>query len=272
MGVTTSQQLQGYYKLYGAVEVTFSKEVTQLLSFLQDRVYLKVGGVDWPCLLYSSSMMGAKIILSLKTTQMARLEAGTSTCQLRYGFRNPDAAEPVVFFVNVKIKAWNRYESEAANDLYLMTLEFTQTPPEDLVEILGRFLEANLNAQKRKDVRIAVTESSIRRLGFTSCNAILVVEKIDRKCLIRDLSFSGSQVLLPGEVKLLENRPAILRLVIQETGLPLLLPGKIVHVEEVVDRREIARVSVEFDVASVPHQYKLLINEHLRLQKSTKQG
>jgi len=271
MGVTTSQQLQGYYESYGAVEVTFNKEVTQLLSFLQDRVYLKVGGVDWPCLLYSSSLVGAKLVLNLKAQQLTRLEAGVSTCQLRYGFRNPDKAEPVVFFVNVKIKAWSRYDSGSSNDLYFMTLEFTSRPPEDLIEILGRFLEANVNSQRRKDVRIAMNEVSIRKLGFASCNVILAVEKIDRKCLVRDLSFGGAQVLIPGVAKFLENRSAILKLVVQETGLPLLLPGKIVRVEEVADRRDIAQTSLKFDEATVPHQYKVLINENLRLQK-TKQG
>ncbi|MEI8093225.1 MAG: PilZ domain-containing protein [Spirochaetales bacterium] len=271
MGVTTSQQLQSYFDAYGSVEVTFNKEVTQLLSFLQEKVFLKVAGVDWPCLLYSSSLVGAKIVLTLKPEQISRLEAGSPTCQLRYGFRNPDSPEPVVFFTNVKIKAWNRYNNGAKNDLYFMTLEFTTRPPEDLIEILGRFLEANVNSQKRRDERITVNEVSIKKLGFTSCNAIVAVEKIDRKCLVRDLSFGGAQVLLPGVAKFLENRAIVLRLTVEETGQVLSLAGKILRVETLAGRRDITQSSLQFEDAAVPHQYKVLINEALRLQK-TKQG
>jgi hypothetical protein len=190
---------------------------------------------------------------------------------LRYGFKNPDKSEPVVFFTNVKIKSWNRYNNGAKNDLYFMTLEFTKRPPEDLVEILGRFLEANVNSQKRRDERITVNEVSIKKLGFSSCNAIVAVDKIDRKCLIRDLSFGGAQVLLPGVAKFLENKPIVLRLSVEETGQMLIFPGKIVRVEPLSGRRDITQTSLQFDDATVPHQYKVLINEGLRLLKN-KQG
>ena len=267
MGVTTSQQLQAYYELYRAIEVTFNKEVTQLLGFLQEKAVLKVAGVEWPCLLYSSSLIGSKIILNLTPEQISRLEAGSPPCSLRYGFRVPDKSEPVLFFVNVKVKAWNRYNNGARDDLYFMTVEFPQRPPEDLVEIVGRFLEAHVNSTKRRDLRVTVNEVSIRKIGFTSCNAIVAVEKIDRKCLIRDLSFGGAHVLIPGVAKFLENRLIVLRLNLQESGQLISLPGKILRVESVPGRRDITQASLQFEEAAVPHQYKVLINDAVRTLK-----
>lgn len=267
MAVVTSQQLSSYYELYRSIEVTLTKDVSLLLGFLQEHVALKLLGSQWPCLVYSTSLEGAKIILNLKPDQIEKLRAGSNLVSLRYGFRVPDKTEPVTFFANGRIKGYNRYNSTSSNDLYFMTLEFTQRPSDDLIEILGRFLEANVNSQKRRDIRIPVNEALIKKLGFASCNAIVAVEKVDRKCLIRDLSFGGALILIPGVAKFLLNRSAVLRLVLEDSAQALFLPGKFVRVEPVEGRRDITQAALQFDDATIPHAYKLKINDALRTIK-----
>lgn len=267
MAIVTSQQLTAYYDLYRNIEVTFTKDVTQLLGFLQEQVVLKLLGTPWHCLVYSSSLEGAKIILNLKPDQIEKLRSGSNLVSLRYGFRVADKTEPVTFFANGKIKGYSRYNSASNNDLYFMSIEFTQRPSDDLIEILGRFLDANVNSQKRRDVRIAVSETSVKKLGFASCNTIVAVEQVDRKCLIRDLSFGGAMVLIPGVAKFLQGRSAVLRLVLEENAQVLLLAGKFVRVEPVEGRRDITLAALQYDEALVPHAYKLKMNDAIRAIK-----
>lgn len=269
MAIVTSQQLSTYYELYRSIEVTLTKDVSQLLGFLQDKVALKLMGSQWPCLVYSTSLEGAKIILNLKPDQIEKLRQGSNMVALRYGFRVADKTEPVTFFANAKIKGYNRYNSASNNDLYFMTLEFTQRPSDDLIEVLGRFLEANVNSQKRKDVRMAVNEVTIKKVGFATCNTIVAVEQVDRKCLIRDLSFGGALILIPGVAKFLQGRTAVLRLVLEENSQVLTIPGKFVRVEPVEGRRDITQAALQFDDATIPHAYKLKMNDALRNVKPT---
>jgi hypothetical protein len=145
-----------------------------------------------------------------------------------------------------------------------MTIEFTQRPSDDLIEILGKFLEANVNSQKRRDVRIPVSEASVKKLGFASCNTIVAVEQVDRKCLVRDLSFGGAMVIIPGVPKFLEKRSAVLRLVLEENAQVVTLPGKFVRVEPVEGRRDITLAALQYDEAAVPHAYKLKMNDAIR--------
>ena len=268
MAVVTSQQLATYYDLYRSIEVTFTKDVTQLLGFQQEQVTLKLLGAQWHCLIYSSSLEGAKIILNLKSDQIEKLRAGSNLVALRYGFKVADKAEPVTFFANGRIKGYNRYNNATDNDLYFMTLEFTQRPSDDLIEILGRFLEANVNSQKRKDLRIPVNEAVVKKLGFASCNTIVAVEQVDRKCLIRDLSFGGAMILIPGVAKFLMGRSAVLRLVLEDSPQVLAIPGKFVRVEPVEGRRDITQAALQFDDDAVPHIYKLKLNDALRSVKT----
>lgn len=267
MAVVTSQQLSTYYELYRGVEVTFTKDVVALLGFLPEQVALKMLGAQWHCLIFSTSLSGAKIIMNLKADQIEKLKATSNTVALRYGFRSTDKAEPVTFFANCKIKGFTRYNNQTNNDLYFMTLEFSQRPSDDLIEILGKFLEANVNSQKRKDVRIPVNEATIKKIGFNSCNTIIAVEKVDRKCLVRDLSFGGAMVLIPGVAKFLQGRSAVIRLVVEDSAQVLTIPGTFVRVEPVEGRRDITQAALQFDEAAVPHVYKLKINEVLRTLK-----
>lgn len=268
MAIVTSQQLSTYYELYRSIEVTLTKDVSQLLGFLQDQVALKLMGHQWPCLIYSTSLEGAKIILNLKPDQIERLRTGSNLVSLRYGFRNADKTEPVTFFASGRIKGYNRYNSNTNNDLYFMTVEFTQRPSDDLIEVLGRFLEANVNSQKRKDVRLSVSEATIKKLGFASCNTIIAVEKVDRKCLIRDLSFGGALILIPGVAKFLQGRSAVIRLVLEDNNQVLSIPGKFVRVDPVEGRRDITQAALQFDDATIPHAYKLKMNDALRAVKA----
>lgn len=263
MAVITSQQVQNFYDLYKGIDVTFTKDVIKILNFLPEQLFLKILGTQWPCVLYSSSMESAKIILNLKPDQQEKLRT-SNTGSLRFGFRISDKNEPLYFFVNVKVRGYSRYSNSANPDVFFMTLEFTQRPNDDMIVILGQFLEANVNSHKRKDERVSVNEQLIKKIGFASCSTLITVENIDRKCIVRDLSFGGTKVLIPGVAKFLEGRKATLKLTLEESGEVLSMPGSLIRVAPLEGRRDITQASMEFDEGSVPMPYKMRLNDFLK--------
>ena len=63
MGVTTSQQLTRYYELYRDTEITFTKEVIRTLHLDPRQIYIKCSGSQWPCIINSTSLMAARVII-----------------------------------------------------------------------------------------------------------------------------------------------------------------------------------------------------------------
>ncbi len=57
----TSQQISRYYEEYGEQEVTFTRQVSQILRLLPKFVYLKCQADTLPCIIYSSSLREAKV-------------------------------------------------------------------------------------------------------------------------------------------------------------------------------------------------------------------
>jgi hypothetical protein len=70
MAIVTSQQIQQYYTHFKDIEITMTKEVGATLGIINSEVFLKTGGFQWPCVLYSTSFSGAKVVLSLKPDQL----------------------------------------------------------------------------------------------------------------------------------------------------------------------------------------------------------
>ena len=66
MGVTTSQQLTRYYELYRDTEITFTKEVIRTLHLDPRQIYIKCSGSQWPCIINSTSLMAARVIIGTK--------------------------------------------------------------------------------------------------------------------------------------------------------------------------------------------------------------
>ena len=78
--------------------------------------------------------------------------------------------EPITFFVTCQPTGFTHYTVQGP-DVQFVTLEFTQRPPDDLIQILGILLEANCNAQQRKDERIILTPETMKKLGLESREA-----------------------------------------------------------------------------------------------------
>jgi hypothetical protein len=263
MSITTSQQIARYYEQFSDIDVTFTKEVIKATLLYPKQVFLKCLGYQWPCIVYSSSMVGARVVVNLHSSFHETVRKAKSLVSLRFSFLQRDKADPVTFFVAAKITGYTPYGPQKP-DLTFVTLQYTQRPPDGLIEILGELLEANVNSQKRKEDRVFLTVDSMRKLGFRGKDTTVMVQGVPRRCILRDLSFSGAKVVIFGIAQFIMNRDAILKLELDDPPETLDIPGRIVRFEAVEGRTDIAAFAIQFAEDKVPMQYKLRINNYLK--------
>ena len=270
MSIITAQQITRLFESYKTVDVIFNKNVTDATGLQSKSMYLKCQGMQWPCIIYSSSMTQAKLIANLKKTYFDIINKAKNHVSLRYSFKLHDRHDLLSFFIASNISGYSLYNSQN-RDVYFVTLMYTQRPPDDFIEIVGQLLEANTNAQKRKEERIVVTPDSLRKLGLKTSDTTIQIAGVPRKCIIRDISFTGVKILVIGVAKFLANKPAVLSLELEDQTDPLEIPGTIVRYEEVEGRRDIAALGVIFDEKHIPITYKMSINEYFKNTRTVAQ-
>ncbi len=263
MSVSTSQQIARYFNEFSTNEVTFTKDVIRATMLHPKQVFLKILGYQFPCIVYSASLVGAKVIVNFHEGLKEVLKKSNNACSLRFSFLQRDKPDPLAFFVSGKITGVTPY-GEQKPDLHFMNIQYTQRPPDDLIEIIGGLLEANVNAKRRKEERIVITNDSLRKLGIGGKGAVVVVDGIPRKCILRDLSFSGAKVIILGVAKFLVNKAAILKLDLLDPAETVQIPGKILRFEEVEGRSDIAAYAMKFEDEQVPMEYKMRLNNYIR--------
>ncbi len=262
MSITTSQQIAKWYETYKTIDVTLTKEIIKATGFEPRQVYLKCVGEQWPCVVYSTSFSGAKIIASSKPAFLEKIQKANNSVSLRFSFRIEGKPDPLSFFVTAKVAGFSPY-TQAGGDLQFMNLEYTQRPPDDLIDVLGKLLEANINSTRRREDRILLTPDVMRKVNITSKNSVIFVQGVPRKCILRDVSFSGVKVIIVGLAKFLVGKDCMIRLDMDEPRETLEIKGKIVRHEDVEGRKDLAAIAIHFDEATVPMSYKMHINDYV---------
>lgn len=265
MEITTSQLLTRYYDQYRDTEVTFSKDIIRTLKLDPRQIQIKYT-VDsdvklGPCILNSTSFQKAKVIINTKSEAFEAL-AGKEppSVQLKFTFFQNDN-QFMSFFVSTKVS--DKKLLPGSNDLAIITLQYTQRPPDDLIEIVGRMLEANTNAIRRREERIVINEDSKRKLSLLKEECVLVVQGVPRHCIIRDLSFSGAKVVLIGLPQFMVNKDAELKVEFEDPYELIQVKGMIMAAEPIEGRKDICSASIKFDENQVPLSYKIHINNFL---------
>ena len=148
-------------------------------------------------------------------------------------------------------------------DLAIISLSFTQRPPDDLIEIIGRLIEANNNASKRKEERIIINADSKRKLNLLREETLVYIQNVPRHCIIRDVSFSGAKLILQGLASLLKDKVTIIRFDFDEPRETIGVQGKIVKVDPIEGHKGLVAVCIQYLESAVPMSYKLHINTYL---------
>jgi len=261
MGILTSQQITKYYERYRTISVTFTKEVIHATGLVTQQVYLKCLGEAWPCVVYSTSFVEAKVIVNTKSGLYGKLQQANNLVNLRYSFRISDKTDPMFFFVSCRVAGSAPYQG--SQDISMLTLQFTQRPPDDLIEIMGRLLDANINSSKRRDERILITPESLRKLQIAAKETVIYLQGVPRRCILRDISFSGAKIIMVGVAKFIADKEVVLRLDFEDPRESLMIGGKVVRLEDVEGRKELVAVAIHFNENQVPMNYKMRINDYL---------
>ena len=267
MGIATSQQIQKYYDQYRDTEITFTKDIIRAIGLDPRQIYIKCNQGQWPCIVNSTSFQQAKIIVGAKGGAFQALSnKDTTGINLRFCFLESEN-NLMSFFVAGHVTNIVPYMN--STDLAIITITFTQRPPDDLIEVVGRLLEANSNAIRRREERIIINEDSKRKLGLTKEEAIIIVQNVPRHCIVRDLSFSGAKIILLGLSQFLTNKPAQLRLQFEDPSEIISLSGVIVAAELIEGRKDIVACSMSFSEKLTPLSYKLHVNSFLTAVRKT---
>lgn len=266
MGYATSQQLTRYYELYQNIDVTFTKEVISTTRLIPSQIYIKALGGQWPCVINTTSMTGAKVIAGVKSGVYEKIQQGNTSVNLRFSFADPEKNEPISFFVSAKVTGINQYSGSP--DLVLINLVYTQRAPDDLIEKLGQLLEANINSTKRREDRILITPDAIRKIGIVQKETVVFIQGIPRRCILRDLSFSGAKVIMVGIAQFLKEKDVVLRIDLEDPRTAVGIKGRIVRTEDVENRKDLVALAIQYLDGQVPMVYKMHINNFLSQQRA----
>lgn len=264
MGLLTKQDIDNFYTELKNEEVVFTKSISSLLGIQPKHIFLKFKDIQRPCIIYSSSMTSAKVIASLPNNIVEKIRQ-ESNINLRFAVNNEDKKnDALFFFVKCKARDISLYKPE--QKLYIINFIFLSKPPETLIVLLGRLLEAKRNSSTRSEERIIVDKQNLTKLGLNSTAISLTIDNIPRQAIIRDLSFNGMKLLLSGNSKFLNNKNIKIELSHKNYNQILLL-GKSIRADSLVNRKDIVALAVQFDIKQIPVQYHIIINEYLKSNK-----
>ena len=261
MGILTAQRIAAFYERYKNIDITFSKEMIQVTGLITEQVHLKCGSDFWPCFLFATSFQGAKVVANTKSDLMTKIQQANNMINLRFCFKSPETGAPLTFFVAGRVLGSVPYKN--SREISLLSLQFTQRPPDDLIEVLGRILDANVSSSKRRDERIPVTPENQRYIKILSKETACFIQGVPRRCILREMSFSNAKIIMMGVAKFLVNKETALRFDFDDPRESFLVKGKFVRSENVEGKKEMIALAVQYDESSIPMGYKIRINEFL---------
>lgn len=261
MSITTSHQISRYYDYYRDKEIVFTKANLKSLRIDPRQIYIKCNGGQWPCIINSSSLQSAKVLIGTSSGIYAALVKNRNVpISIRYCFFDNNN-EPIHIFVNCNVLEIKAYQD--SSELSMINLEFTSRPPDELVLRIGEFIEVNENFQNRKEERIALNENSLRQLGIPKEESYIFIAGVPRKCIMKDLSFGGARVMLVGIPKFLEGKTIDLRLFFIDSDEKISLQGIVKSADFLPGRKDISIIHIEFIVDEIPMTYKFHINSYI---------
>lgn len=259
--ITTNQQINEYYNKYRENEIVFTKDIIRFLRMDPRQIYVKCAGSQWPCIINSTSFQQAKIIIGTTGGAFQQItKKDAPPVSLRYCFIETDN-QPLVFFVTCRVTDVTPYMN--SHELAIVTLSFTQRPPDDLIYKLGSLMDAKEGFLYRKEERIILNDDAQRLLGINKKESIVYIQNVPRRCILWNLSFSGAKIVVLGLPAFLKGKDCVVRLIFSDPNEAIDVKGTIVSANAVEGRKDLAEAGIKYDENLVPLSYKIRINEYL---------
>ncbi|MBQ1999057.1 MAG: PilZ domain-containing protein [Spirochaetales bacterium] len=262
MATLPSQKLQELYEEYGSKEIAFNKSIRTATGLDTQKFCLKIGGEHLPCILYSCSMNDAKVIMPLDTEAFEMIKRAKNLVNLRFAFCPKNTKAPIIFFVSSIIKGFTSFELQHESS-YLVSLEFNQRPPDDLIETIGTIFQSIENFERRRELRITLDSNVVNDMEITSVNTYCVVDSIKRPCILKNLSASGCGIIMMCNPKFLINKKITIAIYLYSRKEPILLEGEIKRSEGIEGRHDLYLMGILLNSDEIPYSYKDMINSYI---------
>ena len=265
MAILTNTQITNLYDAYKDIDVTLNKDVIKATKLKTNEIYIKAAGIQRPCVVYSTSFKKARLIANIGNDFINKTREAGDLITLRMAFNDPEKNDLISFFINAKVTGYGVYDTPESSLNYINII-FTQRPPDDLIIIMGKLLQANVNFNKRIDDRIIVSQSNYSQLGFSSREILIVLQEIPRKAILLDISSSGIKIIGVKAFKFHINKDIFLKFPLKNKAY-IKIPGTILRFDAIPNRNDLGIFGIKFKENSVPLSFKLQIEQYFESVK-----
>ncbi len=256
--------LQNLYQEYLDTELTYTKEVASGLGLLPAESSLKWQGELFPCVVHSCTFRAAKVLVRLTGAQWKAMDLGSKITTLTLTFLQPKTGKKELFQFNGTLQALQQHGAPENELSILLAVVFSHRPPEGFLQAHGSYLNLKKEANQRREDRIPLNADARELLGLASLNTTVVVDHIERKCLLRELSYNGARVILTGVAPFLLDKP--FTLAVPMAGRDSLdIPGRILRAEAVDGHKGLAVIALGYHPDRVPLEYLRTLQRGFKL-------
>jgi hypothetical protein len=259
----TSYTINNYYEHFRNIEITFTKKISEMVKIISEDVFIKCGNSTFPCIVNSSSMIGAQIIIHAPSSFFEILRKNNQKVFLRFAFKRAEQGTPLTFFIQSKVEGFTALPQK--QNLYFFRLSYSTRPPDDLIAILGVLIEeASSNIAKRKEERILATPEALKALKIKDSRNALLLQNGKLMSLLRDISSSGAKVVVAGKAEAFLNKPVTLCIQFDGENDTCNLTGVIKRVDEIKERADFIALGIEFSESSSLKGFKRIVENYLK--------
>ena len=196
-------------------------------------------------------MKNAKIIIGMDKDAFENLKEANNYVNLNLAFQRDEGKDLISFFIPSIVEGYKNFSDNHKNT-FILNLNFTKKPSEDLIEIISEIIEDKEKFDKRQNTRINVNNKIAQDIGLTSPKIVIEIDKIKRTGILRNISTSGCSLLLSCIAKFLMDKPVLLFIASLTFKSVIKINGSVKWSNKIEGRKDIYEIGVEFDKERIP--------------------
>ncbi len=249
-----NEKITEYYEKYKYRQIAFNKSVIKEVGLVVERVAFKCKMKTFPCILYSASMQSASILANLVFGDFDLIEKSNKKITLKLSFFSKIEKRVISFFVDSKVIGSSIYKGSSKN-LNLISIEYINKCPHDLIFSIGRYLDKESDMEKRIYQRVVVTHQYEQGNNIQPSKSYLYTDGKRRNCILSEISIFSAKVIIFGKAEEYINKRAIL--IIKTIGIKELgeLIGVIKRCETIDPNKGLLYLIIIFDQEKIPPSY-----------------
>jgi hypothetical protein len=260
------QQLSAYYNNFKEQYIVFNKAVINNIGLIAQKTTLKCINDYFPCIFYISSMLDSKILIQVNALFFEQLKKANNKVSLRLSFKHPDTRKEISFYIHSKVTSYSKYQGNKP-DLFFISLTFLSKPPDDFIDIIGRYINQQTEKQKRIYERIVVSDENKTDLGIQPLETFLFLEGNAKKCILTEISIFSAKIIIHGSPSEYFKKRVILLMKVESLKEMGEMVGIVERCEEVSSDKDLISLIINFDQEAIPPTYKMWIGECLEIIK-----